>query len=222
MKIAVFALALTFVLLVIVPSCESFSSFKAKVGSSSSASANLNEAIALYQQKYPQPTKPRKRAVNAAWGMPNRDIDGTKLVVAKDDTMGKTFAERSEKELKATFQELSKIYGAEDSLQMVKDTPLILAADRNNFQPSLVEFEKIFGERESKEMIKRNPGLLFVTPSDAAEATDLTMQFSYVISATRPLGPFLLYGTLGLLMEPAIELATGIPLKANLLSTFGF
>jgi hypothetical protein len=48
------------------------------------------------------------------------------------------------------------------------------------------------------------------------------MQFSYVVAATRPVGPFLLYGTLSLLFEPAFELISGIPLKENLAALVGF
>jgi hypothetical protein len=44
------------------------------------------------------------------------------------------------------------------------------------------------------------------------------MQFSYVVAATRPVGPFLLYSTLSLLFEPAFELISGIPLKENLVA----
>ena len=69
-------------------------------------------------------------------------------------------------------------------------------------------------------MVKRNPGLLYVKPENAATSDDLTMQFSYIVAITRPAGPFLLYGTFGLLSIPVIEGITGVS-RAEFLKSLG-
>lgn len=152
--------------------------------------------------------------------MPVADIDGTKYKVAKSgEKMGKTFSDRSEKDLKATFKELAKVYGSDAALKMVKDNPLVLAASRKNFQPSLKAFAKNFGEEDAKAMVQRNPGLLFLKPTGAGgadSADNLTMRFSYVVAFTRPVGPFLLYGLLFALATPALEAVTGVPIRETL------
>lgn len=182
----------------------------------------VDAAVALYQKKYPPNRAPRRRAFNAGVGMPVRDIDGTKFNVAKDSTMGKVFSDRSETDLKATYTALAKYFGNEDALQMVKDFTLVLAMNRNNLVPIMAAYGETFGADKAKEMVKRNPGLLFCSPSDAADADDLTMQFSYVVAATRPVGPILLYGLLALLFEPTFELVSGIPLKSMIFSSAAF
>jgi hypothetical protein len=158
--------------------------------------AAVDDALAIYQKKHP------KKA-------------------PKDDgkVSSPTFSDRDEKYLKAGFKELAKAYGEDSALQMVKDLPICLAFNRKNFGPSLIELAKTFGDAEARGMVQRNPGLLVIPPTGAGGADsveDLAMQFSYVVAATRPVGPFLLYGTLSLLFEPAFELISGIPLKENL------
>ena len=102
---------------------------------------------------------------------------------------------------------------------MTKDLPSILAFEKANFRPSFVEFGKIFGTQEAKEMVMRNPGLLAVKPVDAANSDDQTMQFSYIVAKTRPIGGVLLYGTFGLLSIPVLEGISGVPFRANLLQS---
>ena len=190
----------------------------ASLSSSSLTAKPIDAAVSLYQKKYPANRAPRKRAFNAAMGMPRRDVDGTVYKVAQSNNsdMGKAFSDRPEADLRATFTVLAKYFGNDDALQMVKNFPLVLAMNRNNLVPVMKEYGATFGIDDAKEMVKRNPGLLFCQPADAAEADDLTMQFSYVVAATRPLGPVLLYGTLALLLEPTFEYVSGIPLKAML------
>jgi hypothetical protein len=163
----------------------------------SALKAVVDDAIAIYQKKHPK----------------------------KEGKVGKpTFSDRDEKYLRAGFKELAKAYGEANALQMVKDLPICLAFNRKNFGPSLIEFAKTFGDEEARGMVQRNPGLLVVAPTGAGGADsveDLAMQFSYVVAATRPVGPFLLYGTLSLLFEPAFELISGIPLKENLAALVG-
>ena len=212
MKIVAFLFALA-------SSASAFNGLFAKTKAPSVKSlATLDDAVTLYVNKYPQKAD-KSRSFNAAWGMPNRDLDGTKFTTATDSKMGKTFSDVDEKDLKSTYVELAKVYGEDVAFQMVKDYPLVLAANRANFQPSLDAFIENFGDEEARAMVARNPGLLFVKPSDAASSEDLTMKMSYIVAYTRPLGPFLLYGLLALLCEPVVEAASGIPIRQNL---FGF
>jgi hypothetical protein len=154
--------------------------------------AAVDEAVAIYQKKHPK----------------------------KVQVTGPTFSDRDEKYLKAGFKDLAKAYGEASALQMVKDLPICLAFNRK----SLTEFAKTFGDEEARGMVQRNPGLLVVAPTGAGGADsveDLAMKFSYVVAATRPVGPFLLYGTLSLLFEPTFEFISGIPLKENLAALVG-
>lgn len=186
--------------------------------------AAIDEAVGIYTLKYPQKAV-RKQSMLISAGMPVRDIDGKKFVTPKGGRkMGNTFSERDDKTLKASFKTLAKIYGEDNALQMIKDLPIALAFNSKNFGPSLVEFGKIFGEDEARAMVQRNPGLLALRPTGASGADtvdDQTMQFSYIVAATRPAGDFLLYGLIFLLFEPFLEVLTGIPVKENLLALVG-
>ena len=125
------------------------------------------------------------------------------------------------KELKTAFTDLAKVYGDDSALKMIKDDPILLGYNSKNFAPSHEEFAKTFGKEESLAMVKRNSGLLSLPPAEAAKAADSTMQLSYIVGVTKPAGPFLLYGTLGLICIPAVEAITGIPIRENLLSVIG-
>eukprot|EP00977_Amphora_coffeiformis_P026379 scaffold25842_cov198-Amphora_coffeaeformis.AAC.34 len=181
----------------------------------------VDTAVAIYQKKYPPNRRSRKRAFNANLGMPRRDLDGTPLKVAQTRDMGPTFSDRPEADLQATYSALSKYFGDEAALQMVRDFPLVLAMDRSNLIPNMDAYSATFGTEDAAAMVRRNPGLLFCKPDNAAEADDLTMKFSYIIAFTRPLGPVWLYGLLLLLLEPAFERISGIALKAMLFSSSG-
>ena len=182
------------------------------------SNAVVEEALSIYQKKYPSKGEYKAPFFNT-WGVPKADVDGTPVFSEKTTEDKKRIFEKDVSLLKSNFQELAKVYGPDEALQMTKDLPACLAFDKSNFKPSLVEFGKIFGEEEAKEMVKRNPGLLAIKPEDAAKSDDQTMKFSYVIAKTRPAGPFLLYGTLGLLSIPVIEQITGVPFRANLLNS---
>jgi len=183
--------------------------------------AAVDDAVAIYQKSHPA-KGPRKQSPFISAGMPVADIDGTRFKTPKGGRMaGKSFADRDEKYLRAGFTELSKVYGKEEALKMVRDLPIALAFNRKNFAPSLKAFAAKFGNDEAREMVQRNPGLLALKPSGAGGADsveDQTMKFSYLVAATRPAGPFLLYGLLSLLCEPALEKLTGFPLKESILA----
>jgi hypothetical protein len=217
MKLAVTLL----VVLQIVPSLSFFGSKTSRT--SKPTFGKTTEAVAIYQKKYP--SKPiGKRSALVGLGVPRRDFDGT-LIKKANGEAGKRFSDRDAADLSATLTELCKVYGEDKAFQMVKDMPIVLAFNKNYFAPSLAAFGKTFGEAEARAMVQRNPGLLALPPTGAFgadSATDQTMQFSYVVAATRPLGPVLLYGLLALLCEPAFESLSGIPLRQTLFSGFGF
>ena len=178
-------------------------------------SALTEEAVQIFNKKYPFGREPPKANPLGDFGMPNRDIDGS--VVKKTFTENKRLTDISEQEAKASFNELCKLYGEERALNMVKALPLCLAFDKRTFGASLKEWTDIFGEEESKDMVLRNPGLLAVRPDEAAKATDQTMTFSYIVAYTRPLGPVLLPLILFLLLTPGIEYVTGVPIRSSFL-----
>lgn len=120
--------------------------------------------------------------------------------------------------LKATFNAIAKLYGEDNALQMVKIQPGVLAFNKDNFAASLDAFGEKFGLEEAKDMVMRNPGLLSVKPANAATADDLTMQLSYVVDATRPIGVAGPIGIIALLSVPAIEGALGMS-KGELLAS---
>jgi hypothetical protein len=178
----------------------------------------IDEAVLIYTQRYPSKGEYKTPFFNS-WGVPRTDIDGTPTSRSKYTNDSRRIFDIDEKRIRSTFQELAKVYGTEEALQMTNDMPAILAFDKRNFKPTLIEFGKIFGDQEAKEMVMRNPGLLAVKPEDAADADDQTMKFSYIVAKTRPAGPFLLYGTLGLLSIPVVEGISGVPFRANLLKS---
>ena len=96
-----------------------------------------------------------------------------------------------------------------------------IGSQKNDFAPCLKAYIEIFGEEEAKAMVTRNPGLLALTPKEAAGADDTTMRASYVIGATAPYGDVLLPGILALLLVPAFESVSGIPIRATLFSAIG-
>mmetsp|Transcript_6522 Transcript_6522/g.9449 ORF Transcript_6522/g.9449 Transcript_6522/m.9449 type:complete len:238 (+) Transcript_6522:52-765(+) len=182
----------------------------------------VDEALSIYAKRYPK-REPNKNLPWSSWGMPGKDLDGTSYKVSTSGSKkGKSIFDVDVAKQRANFMEISRLYGEDNALQMTKGEPAILAFDKKNFAPSLKEYGKIFGVEEAKAMVIRNPGLLAVKPTGyggADAANDQTMQLSYVVAATRPAGPFLLYGTLGLLCIPAIESISGIPFRANLLAS---
>lgn len=178
----------------------------------------IDEAVAIYSERY-APKGEYNTPFYNSWGVPRADIDGTPTSKSNLKSDGKRMFEIDAKIVRANFQELSKVYGAEEALQMTRDLPSVLAFDKKNFKPSLIEFGKIFGTEEAKGMVMRNPGLLAVKPSDAAKSDDQTMQFSYIVAKTRPFGDVLLKGTLGLLTIPVFEGISGVPFRANLLES---
>ena len=90
--------------------------------------------------------------------------------------------------LTATFNELARLYGDDEALQMVKVTPRVFKFDRDNFEPCLDSWTEQFGPDAVRGMVSRNPGLLGL-PAWQTENAESSFALSYVIAATRP-GPF--------------------------------
>ena len=172
----------------------------AKKTAAPKSSPLAEEAVEIYTSKYPGGA--RKKFFFESWGMPDS-------YQAPEDTSANIF-ERKTAELTSTFNTIASLYGEEEALKMVKIQPGVLAFNKDNFKPSLEAFGENFGYEESKEMVMRNPGLLSVKPANAASADDLTMQLSYVVDFTRPIGAAGPVFILFLLSIPALESATGV------------
>lgn len=169
--------------------------------------------MAIYDKKFPFGREPPKSNFMGDFGMPNQDFDGTRL--KKKYATSKRLTDISPAQAKQAFLELARLYGEERALAMVKAQPLCLAFDVKNFAKSLAAWAEVFGLEAAQEMVARNPGLLAVRPDEATNATDSTMAFSYIVAATRPLGPVLLAGLFFLLLTPTIESLTGIQYGIN-------
>lgn len=173
------------------------------------------EAVQIFDKKYPFGRDPPKSIGFGDFGMPNRDIDGTPLKKQSNIQSNKRLTDITQEQATASFSALAAAYGEERALDMVKALPLCLAFDKSVFGPSLREWSQVFGEEEAKEMVRRNPGLLAVKPEEASRSTDQTMTFSYIVAATRPLGPFLLSSLALLLLIPAFEAITGLQIQST-------
>lgn len=169
--------------------------------STAKSSPLADEAVEIYTTKY-NTGGTRPKFFFESWGMPGS--------YDKPDNSSVSIFERKTTELTSTFNTLATLYGEEDALKMVKIQPGVLAFAKENFGPSLDAFGEVFGYDESIEMVKRNPGLLSVNPGSAAAADGLTMQLSYVIDFTRPIGAAGPTFIVALLLIPALESATGV------------
>ena len=181
---------------------------KKKSPAKKKSSPLADEAVSIYTSKFSQTAQ--SKFFWASWGMPDS--------FQKPEGSTPSIFARTEAELVSTFDVIASLYGDEEALKMVKIQPGVLAFNRENFRPSLEAFVEKFGANEARDMIVRNPGLLSVKPSNAEAADDLTMQLSYVVEFTRPvgaLGPFLI---LGLVSVPAIESVVGVT-RADLLAS---
>ncbi|KAL3783951.1 hypothetical protein ACHAW5_010465 [Stephanodiscus triporus] len=161
----------------------------------------VDEAVEIYTSKF-NGSAGRGKFFWESWGMPSSyqaPEDSSKLIFA-----------RKEADLVSTFNVIASLYGEDAALMMVKIQPGVLAFNKDNFRPSLEAFSTKFGAEEAREMVIRNPGLLSVKPANAEAADDLTMQLSYVVKVTRPIGALGPFVILGLLSVPAIESATGL------------
>lgn len=82
------------------------------------------------------------------------------------------------------FNELSRLYGDEGALQIVKIMPKSLTIKREYFAPCLDNWEEQFGLEKAQAMVLRNPGLLAVKP-DETDSAESSMAFSYLVAVTR-------------------------------------
>jgi len=179
----------------------------------------VEEALAIYDKKYPFDRAPPEKN---PWdellskGMPDRDL------IVDDSSLQKKsrFSDIGKDRATSTYLELCTIYDEDRALDMVKAQPLCLAFDASIMATSFAIWEGKYGSTETKDMVRRNPGLLSVRPEDAENGDEqATMVFSYIIAATRPIGPLLLFTISFLLLSPAIEAVTGIPVRTTFLNT---
>lgn len=85
-----------------------------------------------------------------------------------------------------TFNEIARLYGDAEALEMVKICPQTLKFKRENFQRCLDSWEEQFGLEKAQAMVLRNPGLLGIRP-EQTDGAESSMFFSYVVAVTRPL-----------------------------------
>ena len=170
----------------------------------------MDEAIAIYDSKFPFGRGPPKRDFRGDFGMPNQDFDGTRVKTTNNDETPARLTDITEEQARGTFAELTKLYTEDRAIEMVKAMPICLAFKKDRFAPCLEIFAEEFGLEAAQDMVTRNPGLLAVKPKDAAATDASAMAFSYIIAFTRPAGPFLLAGLLLALLTPFIKSVTGI------------
>lgn len=182
--------------------------------------ASAEKALSIYDKNFPFDRVPAatNKFTDAyiKWGVPQRDIDGTK--VFQSTAPRKRATDISRADAVASFNELAKVYGDDRALQMVKILPLCLAFDRQEFKESFQEWADIFGSEKTKDMVARNPGLLAVKRYQASTANDQTMVFSYIVAYTRPIGAAGPIGIILLAMVPFIEALTGVEIRSTFFS----
>lgn len=175
----------------------------AKKSPATKSSPLANEAVDIYNSKYNN-IQPSQFFFDS-WGMPpeyQKPSNAKEGIFARDNSA-----------LVSTFNTIASLYGDEEALNMVKITPGVLAFNKDNFAPCLAFFAEKFGAEEAKEMVIRNPGLLSVSPENAEAVDDATMQLSYVVKYTRPIGNLGPFTLIALLSVPAIEAVTGLSLR---------
>lgn len=181
---------------------------------SSAPSPLAKEAAEIFSQKYQFGRDVKTVNPFGRLGMPDRDIDGYqyKKTPPKEGER-RSLADITEKQAMDTFNGMAKIYGEDRAIEMVKIFPLALAFDTKKMTECFKIWSDVFGEEETKDMVLRNPALLAVGPELAQKTDEQTMQFSYIVAATRPIGAFGPIGLIALLSVPAIEAVTGIAIS---------
>jgi hypothetical protein len=104
-------------------------------------------------------------------------------------TKGRPLFATSERQARETFNELARLYGDEQALEMIKIQPMALCFTSRNFEPCLEAWTEQFGLEAAQAMVNRNPGLLAVSPTLASKPAEASMALSYVIAITRPSVP---------------------------------
>jgi hypothetical protein len=200
--------SLSIFLLVLIGSCCQAFPTAANKGASKQAE---NDAMAVFEQKFPFDGSPAPKVGLGAFGMPGGGAEPT----------GKRLTDVGEPRARAAFGELAKLYGADEALAMVQVQPIILCFNYKLWKESLEKWEEVYGLEKAQGMVQRNPGLLAVKPADAATPSESAMAFSYIIAITRPASKVLLPLLIFLLLSPFIEAATGIPIRETREALFG-
>mmetsp|Transcript_50500 Transcript_50500/g.86533 ORF Transcript_50500/g.86533 Transcript_50500/m.86533 type:complete len:251 (+) Transcript_50500:1-753(+) len=142
----------------------------------------------------------------------------------------------ADKDLKVTFKTIAGLYGGDDNaLKMVQAVPTTLSYNAANMKLTKAALMTAFcgkfkedgvtplysnsdgspkyTEQDVVEMCMRNPLLIGIRAEgygSAINSQEDTMQLSYVIAATRPIGGLLLATTLLLLITPIIKKSLGM------------
>ena len=135
--------------------CISFSAVSSFAFGGAKSSGAADQAVQVFAKKFPfdRPPPPKTNTV----GVPYADIDGT--VIQKGNS-GKRLTDISEKEVRSNFNEMAKVYGEQQALDMVTIMPIALTFNSKNFAPALKGYSAVFGEEDAKAMVGRNVSAL--------------------------------------------------------------
>ena len=95
------------------------------------ASKPVDEALAIYQKRFPNKGE-NKKLFFTSWGVPKRDIDGSLVNKSNPRSTSKRLFDIDDKQQRAAFQELARVYGEDTALQMTRDLPSILAFNKKS------------------------------------------------------------------------------------------
>mmetsp|Transcript_74059 Transcript_74059/g.211442 ORF Transcript_74059/g.211442 Transcript_74059/m.211442 type:complete len:245 (+) Transcript_74059:49-783(+) len=191
-------------------------------------------AVAAFRAKFPKDME--KQELPKIFSAPLYSENS--IAAQIDPDLKAQFKERAEKppkklksevedeEIALAYSTLSELYGGDENVDaMVAANVGILSFDPSRFSETKAAFLKAFTEPKEDgaepkyteddvvAMVVRNPLLVGISADGyggADQAGDDTMYMSYVVAATRPLGPVLLYGTFFLLLTPALKKIAGI------------
>lgn len=103
----------------------------------------------------------------------------------EDALKGYPFVNDDKTMLSTTFNELARLYGDDEALEMVKIMPRVLRFNSENFEGCLESWTEQFGLEKAQAMVRRNPGLLGVRPEQTEDA-ESSLYGSYLVAALRP------------------------------------
>lgn len=181
-------------------------------------------AIAKFRSSYAPGGVIKLPKIFTSSPVPENSMAGREFAAYKSSG-GRKLSETPDEDLAATFEALAELYGGDDkALEMVEAVPRILAFEASKLAATKASFvANLAGDKDDEPakyteadvvaMIQRNPLLSGVpaTGYGSAEACgEETMYASYVVAATRPLGPVLLFTLIALVLSPFVKKALGL------------
>ena len=91
-----------------------------KTAAPNKSSPQADQAVQIFNAKFPFDRPPLKPNRLLSLGMPNNYSQ-------QQETRGKRLSDITEAEARATFAELARLYGADEALQMTKAKPIVLS-----------------------------------------------------------------------------------------------